>query len=235
MITKRLFVGIWLMSIIGSLAKLPYIYFLGLIPESISLAMLIFQSIINSAILFGVICWFSYILLQKVDLNPFDDSSSSLKIIQSGILPGIFVGLTIIASCKLFFPNSLLNTGPVIPLWAAALASLYGSINEEILCRLFLITFLYFILNKIIKNHIRYKSYLMWGAIFTATLLFGIGHLPAAFQLIAPSSFEIFRILLLNGIAGVVFGWLYCSRGFWTAVMAHFIADLVVHVFVRLF
>jgi len=30
-------------------------------------------------------------------------------------------------------------------------------------------------------------------------LIFGIGHLPAAFKLAAPSALEIFRVLFLNG------------------------------------
>ena len=62
-------------------------------------------------------------------------------------------------------------------------------------------------------------------------LIFGLGHLPTALKLTTPSGFEITRILLLNGIPGLVFGWLYWSRGFWTAILAHFVADLVIHVF----
>jgi membrane protease YdiL (CAAX protease family) len=62
-------------------------------------------------------------------------------------------------------------------------------------------------------------------------LIFGLGHLPAAFKLIEPSFYEISRILLLNGIPGVVFGWLYWSRGLRAAMTAHFVADLMIHVF----
>lgn len=63
-------------------------------------------------------------------------------------------------------------------------------------------------------------------------IIFGLGHLPVAFKLVTPSFFEIFRILLLNWIPGIAFGWLYWSRGLWTAMTAHFMADLVLHVFV---
>jgi len=62
-------------------------------------------------------------------------------------------------------------------------------------------------------------------------LVFGIGHLPTLFKLATPSSFEIYRVLLFNGIGGLVFGWLYWSRGLWTAIGAHFVTDLVIHVF----
>ena len=38
------------------------------------------------------------------------------------------------------------------------------------------------------------------------------------------------RTLLLNGIGGVAFGWLYWKRGIEAAMLAHFSTDLVLHV-----
>lgn len=71
----------------------------------------------------------------------------------------------------------------------------------------------------------------MWTVNIIVAIIFGLGHLPAAFRLTAPSAFEIFRVLLLNGVAGVIFGWLYWTRGLWTAMAAHFMTDLVIHAF----
>jgi membrane protease YdiL (CAAX protease family) len=73
--------------------------------------------------------------------------------------------------------------------------------------------------------------YLLWIATILVAIIFGLGHLPAAFKLTSPSAFEISRVLFLNGIAGVGFGWLYWSRGLWAAMTAHFVADLIIHVF----
>jgi membrane protease YdiL (CAAX protease family) len=98
--------------------------------------------------------------------------------------------------------------------------------NEEVLCRLFLLTFIYFILSRLITKR---ESYIVWSAIIITALLFGVGHLPAAFKLVTPSVFEVTRILLLNGIAGITFGYLYCTQGFWSAVIAHGAADIVIH------
>ena len=44
----------------------------------------------------------------------------------------------------------------------------------------------------------------------------------------------IVRALVLNGIGGIVFGWLYWKRGLLAAVLAHFSADVVLHVVVPL-
>ena len=38
------------------------------------------------------------------------------------------------------------------------------------------------------------------------------------------------RTVMLNGLAGLGFGWLYWRQGFESAVLAHFCADLVLHV-----
>ncbi len=38
------------------------------------------------------------------------------------------------------------------------------------------------------------------------------------------------RALVLNGVGGVVFGWLYWRRGLLAAMVAHFSADVVLHV-----
>ena len=38
------------------------------------------------------------------------------------------------------------------------------------------------------------------------------------------------RTVLLNAVAGVVFGWLYWKRGLEMAMLAHFGGDLVLHV-----
>jgi membrane protease YdiL (CAAX protease family) len=38
------------------------------------------------------------------------------------------------------------------------------------------------------------------------------------------------RTLLLNGIAGLVFGWFYVRHGLESAMLSHFCADLVLHV-----
>ena len=63
-----------------------------------------------------------------------------------------------------------------------------------------------------------------------AALLFGVGHLPITSELITITPLVIFRALLLNGIGGVVFGWLYWKKGLESAMIAHFSADIIIHV-----
>ena len=70
----------------------------------------------------------------------------------------------------------------------------------------------------------------MWrGAL--AAFLFGIGHLPAAVAAgVARAPLQGTRIVVLNMLAGIVFGALYWKVSLEHAMVAHFCADLVLHV-----
>lgn len=61
-------------------------------------------------------------------------------------------------------------------------------------------------------------------------LPFGAGHLPAVVALAPLTTVVVVRALLLNGIAGVSFGWLYWRRGLLAAMVALFSADIVLHI-----
>src|SRR5262249_15826097 len=69
-----------------------------------------------------------------------------------------------------------------------------------------------------------------WMVNIAISILFGLGHLPATKSLVGHISPLIFaRALLLNGVVGLVFGWLYWHYGIEAAVIAHFVTDIVFH------
>lgn len=108
------------------------------------------------------------------------------------------------------------------------LASFYGGIAEELQLRLFLMTLLVWSVAKLRRSAAPPWAY--WGALVLAAVLFGAGHLPAAGQIWGWAGIVVFRTILLNAIAGLLFGWLYWKRGLEMAVLAHFSADIVLHV-----
>lgn len=109
------------------------------------------------------------------------------------------------------------------------LASFYGAIGEEIQMRLFLVTLLAWSLVRGSRGRIATRL-AIGAAIVLAALAFGAGHLPAAAQLWPLDAIVVARTLLANGVAGLVFGTLYARRGLETAMAAHFLADLALHV-----
>lgn len=118
------------------------------------------------------------------------------------------------------------------------LASCYGGVVEELQLRLFLMTLIAWAATWLARRRDGFDGTLSppiaWAAIVVAAMLFGAGHLPAASAIWGLDTGVVLRTVLLNGLGGVVFGWLYWRRGFEMAVLAHFAADLVLHALVPL-
>jgi len=147
---------------------------------------------------------------------------------------GLVAGAVIIALDPLFAAHMPPALSALPPPGAKAsagvgfLASFYGGIAEELQMRLFLMTLLVWVLSLLRQR--RTANWMFWVALLVAALLFGAGHLPAAAKLWPLDAVVITRTLLLNGIGGLVFGWLYWKRGLEAAMIAHFGTDLVLHV-----
>jgi membrane protease YdiL (CAAX protease family) len=101
-------------------------------------------------------------------------------------------------------------------------AVLYGGIAEEIMMRFGVMTLLVWIGAALAPGPSAEQSEaIVWSAIILSALLFGIGHLPKAASLGALDAAGVVRIVALNGIAGVAYGWLYWRAGLEHAMLAH--------------
>lgn len=115
------------------------------------------------------------------------------------------------------------------PWWKGLLASFYGGTAEEILLRLCVMTLLVWCGARLVRGRPTPAVYV--GAIVGASLLFGIGHLPLAAQLMGHlDALTVLQVVLLNALCGLAFGWLFWRHGLEHAMVAHFSADLVLHV-----
>ena len=115
--------------------------------------------------------------------------------------------------------------------WKGLLASFYGGIDEEIQLRLFALSLLIWLARFIFRRPDgRPTATAFWIANMLAALLFGLGHLPA-YSLLAPlTPVIVVRAVVLNGLLGLGFGYLYWTRGLESAMLSHFSADLLLHV-----
>jgi membrane protease YdiL (CAAX protease family) len=73
-----------------------------------------------------------------------------------------------------------------------------------------------------------------WIANILAAVLFGLGHLPGVALLVPLTPLVIARTVILNGLLGIIFGWLYWKSGLEAAMISHFSADLILHVLLAL-
>jgi membrane protease YdiL (CAAX protease family) len=115
--------------------------------------------------------------------------------------------------------------------WKGFLASFYGGINEEILLRLCVMSFLVWLGRFVSKTPDgRPTLAVIWIANILAAVLFGLGHLPATAAAVPLTPLIVARAIVLNGIGGVGFGYLYSKHGLESAMISHFSADIVLHV-----
>lgn len=234
---KSTFLRLWGACILGSVAVMPYILSnidtKGLFaPLSVVAGFKIFQDVL----IYGLVSFLGIKFSSTIGIRlPFFsqekcDSEYWVRTIWYSIVSGVCVGMTIL-SLDLLLPRigPAVNETTVFEIFHIFMASFYGGINEEVFMRLFFLSFFVWLLIKIFGS--KQRDTLLSVAIFASALLFGVFHLPAAAKLVPLSFAVIIRVVLLNSIAGIMFGLLFTRCGLEAAMIAHFTADLVIHVF----
>jgi len=237
-------------SILSVIAVLPYALTLQgetLKAVDLPIPLLLLISIIQSSVMFAVLIFIglkltittglglpileSYMDKNKIGINIKD-------IFKISVMLGVITGIVLIFLDYLFTIMGVDMMGQVsFPIWQGFLASFYGGISEEILLRLFVMTLIVWVFSKLkkSKDKVIKNNFIIWSSIIIASLLFGLGHLPATAMLTTLTPLVIFRALLLNGIGGIIFGWLYWKKGLESSMIAHFSTDITLHVLFPLF
>jgi hypothetical protein len=111
------------------------------------------------------------------------------------------------------------------------LAAISAGITEETEFRLFGLSLLAWLGGLLFHGSDgRPKPMMFWTANMLFALGFGAAHLPAQTALGLPMSpLVITATLILNGIGGMIFGWLFWSFGLESAMLAHILADIIRH------
>jgi membrane protease YdiL (CAAX protease family) len=106
--------------------------------------------------------------------------------------------------------------------WGVLGALLYGGMTEELLLRWGLMTSLIWIGWRLLQRGAGLpRPATVWSAILLAAVLFGLGHLPATALLVPLTLPVVVRAVVLNGVVGVIFGWLYWRRSLEAGMIAH--------------
>jgi hypothetical protein len=234
-----------LLGVAGALSALAlFPYLLAFMPQKLAalpvpLPVLMAAQLAQSALLCWLLAWSGLWLGAPYGLDapwlrawvyrrPRDPSRSARwwLAILLGLLAGLLVAGLLLLDPKETAGHVVTATGWA---WRGFLASFYGGVVEEVLCRLFLVAAMVWLLARCNRRVARPWMFVL--AIVLAALLFGAGHLPAAFATgMAHASLPIARIVLLNALVGVVTGGLFWKYGLEHAMLAHFCADLVLHV-----
>ncbi|MFF0827100.1 type II CAAX prenyl endopeptidase Rce1 family protein [Brevibacillus sp. NPDC003359] len=141
---------------------------------------------------------------------------------------GIAVGLLVKLVDRYFFQlhmTPIMGKEPISSRFFGFLSSFYGGVCEEVLMRLGVMTVVVFLAQKIGLMGISY-----WLGICVAAIVFAVSHLPTNYMTYGKGKMVTVWTLLLNGILGILFGFLYWRYGLEAAIISHFSADIVLHV-----
>lgn len=239
-INWKLFAILLSLSLLSVFAVFPYVLTLqGDIIRHVGqpVPVIFLLQLIQSSILFSIAIFTGLLLTKKTHFRlPVLDAlvrrtgwKKTVKdILSVSVLLGIVAAVAIYATDYLFtLQGSAISTSQnLAPIWQKLLAALYGGITEEILMRFFLMTLFVWIGMKITKQA-RPNNVTIIVSILLAAVIFGLGHLPITASLTKITPVIVVRAVILNGIGGVIFGWLYWKKGLESAVISHFTADIV--------
>ena len=239
------FFQLFLLGILGMFAVIPYTMTATGIDFSNEFLRNTIVQFFPNALLLAVEIGVGILLTRAIGLRiPFasDDAGSiTLRALLPALLFGIAAGaFTVPLDLFIFAPAieaQMLNLSVTLPAgnqpaaWEGLLASLYGAVNEEIALRLLSLSLFAWLGSRIWRDAAGHPARgVMWAAILIASIVFGLGHLPALAAMGLPiTSLSVLRAIILNA-SGILFGWLFWKRGFEYAMTAHFGADLVLHV-----
>lgn len=174
--------------------------------------------------------FFGHLLAEKLGLRkPFGLKWGSVK---PALLLGTVVGIVLALDYWTFgavIPGIRAATDDTLNPVVLAASVLYGGIVEELMLRWFFMSLLAWLIWKLFS---RKAETVPEGALIAANVLaavlFAAGHLPATQMLFGTlTPLLLLRCFLLNGGAGLVFGWLYRKHGIQYAMLAHAGAHIV--------
>jgi membrane protease YdiL (CAAX protease family) len=235
----------WLASVLGAILVIPYQTKIlhARIKEAAEkqpkkklppLRVLALIGAVQTGVLLGAAAFIGTYLAPKTDLQwPLLDhylngtgiSFSIWTALLHSILGGAASALAILLLDRIFSKKMPPAEAETPTRKQAFFASFYGGISEEVLMRLFLMTLVVYMLSFLSDG-----DWIYWAGIISAAFLFGAGHLPASYQIYGKSAIVTVRTILLNMVPGILFGYLYWKYGIEMAMLAHFCADIVLHV-----
>lgn len=168
------------------------------------------------------------LLAQAVRARGWPDSRRAF--VPPALVLGVAGALAVLLLDVVVFLPRIDGLDPVTaPLWQRLLASIYGGVTEELLLRFGLFSLLAFALSRLTGDRHGHlpAPMVLWTVNVVVAVLFGLAHLPATAALVDITAIVVTRAVILNGLLGLAFGYLYWSRGLEAAIVAHFAADIV--------
>ncbi|TGB01202.1 CPBP family intramembrane glutamic endopeptidase [Halobacillus salinus] len=143
---------------------------------------------------------------------------------KAAIIGGVLVGLVLVGADRLLFTAflpELEELSSSFSIVGLLMGIFYGGVVEEVMLRMFLMSLIIFLIAKV-KKRINLSDGAYWLAILITAVLFAVGHFPANIAIFGELTPVVAtRALLLNGIGGIVYGYLFWRYGLVSSITAH--------------
>jgi len=217
---------------------LPQGSFLPILPEELpaSKPMLALVNAVIMLILYGGLGFIGLKLSQKLGFADIWDSKVTNK--QRFLIPtlvGIAIGVFFIFADIILSQFHTLGPLPHPPFPTSLVASAVAGIGEEIIFRLFFISFWVWLVSFVILKR-RCQNQIFWIIAILSALAFALGHISSVMLLFGLNAVNEFppallsEIILLNGVLSIFAAYYFRKFGFLAAVGIHFWADVIWHV-----
>jgi membrane protease YdiL (CAAX protease family) len=163
-----------------------------------------------------------------------DRVTNNQRFIQPAII-GMGIGIFFIICDFIFSKFNTVGHIHHLPFPASLTTSIIAGIGEEIVFRLFFISFWLWLISSLILKG-KGKSPIFWIITTFSAIVFAIGHLPSVMSsfgftsIIQIPSMLLIEVILLNGVLSFFAAYYFRKYGFLAAVGIHFWTDLVWHV-----
>jgi membrane protease YdiL (CAAX protease family) len=116
-----------------------------------------------------------------------------------------------------------------LPVWRRALFIYVAAVGEELVFRLVLLSLAAGLTVRLLRSQDRVPNRsILWAANGLSALAFGAAHLPAWSGMVPLNPGLVLAVLSLNALGGLVFGYVFVSRGIGAAVWTHAGADCAI-------
>ena len=213
--------------------------FLPVLPEQELPAPRPLLAVMNAAImlfLYGGLGFVGLILSRKLGFADLWDARVSNR--QRFLIPallGIGLGIFLILADVVLSQFHALGRLPHPPFPTSLVASAVAGIGEEVIFRLFFISFWVWLASFVILRN-RRQEQVFWVVAFFSALAFAFGHLPSVMLLFSLETIGevppalLGEIILLNGVLSLFAAYYFRRFGFLAPVGIHFWTDVVWHV-----
>lgn len=187
-------------------------------------------------VVYGGLGFLGLVLSKKIGVaDMWERGISQVQRFGVPALAGVGVGIFFIVMDLILGQFHSLGKLPHPPFPTSLVASMTAGIGEEVIFRLFFISFWTWLIGNVLLRN-KGKHIVFWAVSVISALAFALGHIPSVLILLGLDNVAnipwaiMIEIVLLNGVLSLFAAYYFRHYGFLAAIGIHFWTDIIWHV-----